>query len=36
MSQLEIALLLILGILALVLMSVNDNKLMHIQNPRLN
>lgn len=36
MSHLEVALLLILGIIALVLMSVNDNKLMQIQNPRLN
>jgi hypothetical protein len=36
MSQLEAALLLILGIFALVLMSVNDSKLMRIQDPRLN
>ena len=36
MSQLEAALLLILGIFALVLMSVNDGKLMRIQDPRLN
>jgi len=36
MSQLEIALLLILGIFALVLVSANDNKLLQMQNPRLN
>jgi hypothetical protein len=32
MSQLEIALLLILGIFALVLVSANDNKLLQMQN----
>ncbi len=36
MSQLEIALLLILGIVALVLISAGDNKLIQIQDPRLN
>ncbi len=36
MSQLEIALLLILGIFALVLVSANDNRLLQMQNPRLN
>jgi len=36
MSQLEIALLLILGIFALVLISLGDNKLLQIQNQRLN
>lgn len=36
MSQLEIALLLILGIFALVLVSANDNKLLQMQNSRLN
>lgn len=36
MSQLEVALLLILGILALVLISVSNNRLLQIQNPRLN
>jgi Four helix bundle sensory module for signal transduction len=35
-SQLELALLLILGILALILVSINNNRLMRIQNPRLN
>jgi hypothetical protein len=35
-SQLELALLLILGIVALILVSVNDNRLMRIQNPRFN
>jgi len=36
MSQLEIALLLILGIFALVLVNANDNRLLQMQNPRLN
>ena len=35
-SQLEIALLLILGVFALILVSVSDNKLMQIQKPELN
>lgn len=35
-SQLEIALLLVLGIFALVLISVNNNKLMQMQKPGLN
>ncbi|HEX5151558.1 MAG TPA: MCP four helix bundle domain-containing protein [Parafilimonas sp.] len=36
MSQLEIALLLILGIFALVLVSANDNRLLQMQNSRMN
>lgn len=36
MSHLEVALLLILGIFALVLISANDNKLMQVQKARLN
>jgi len=36
MSHLEIALLLILGIFALVLISANDNKLMQVQRSELN
>ncbi len=36
MSHLEIALLLILGIFALILVNANDNKLLQIQKPRLN
>ena len=35
-SQLEIALLLVLGIFALILISVNNNKLMQVQKPGLN
>lgn len=36
MSHLEVALLLILGIFALVLINANDNKLMQVQKARLN